>query len=357
MTSEITATASQPVDAASSSRPYAPSWVNLLTSWIEALPGPAWVAYGVAMTGGVLLSAWSAIAVAAELSLAVGGALYYGALPFAVIALIHSLDRTASSALGVLRPVLAMDDAEISETHHQMTVAPARPAMIVTLIAAIVGPVTYALDPIGSQIVGYGPVTLFFRWAWESLITAVFLILIYHSFRQLRLISRIHERVGRIDVFDQAPLYAMSRVTSSTAVGLLLLLVPSLFLFPAEAGVSYLVITAGWYGFAVIVCGAAFALPMRGMHDRLVAEKRRLQGEIGRRITSTLEAVQVAVDAGDVAAIEARNRALATLVASRDVVNRVPTWPWSTGALTGFASAIVLPIVLFLVQRVLSQLV
>jgi len=149
----------------------------------------------------------------------------------------------------------------------------------------------------------------------------------------------------------------MSRVTTGTAVGLLVLLVPSLFLFPQKAGISYVVITAGWYGLAVTVSGAAFALPLRGMHDRLVAEKRRLQGEIGRRISTTLDQVQAAVDAEDLPAIEARNRALATLVASRDVVNRVPTWPWSSGALIGFASAILLPIVLFLVQRVLVQVV
>ena len=136
----------------------------------------------------------------------------------------------------------------------------------------------------------------------------------------------------------------MSRVTSRTALGLIFLLVAEPLPASAQDGASsYIVITAAGTGSAVLVAGAAFVLPLRGMHDRLVAEKRRLQGEVGRRISTTLESIQLAVDAGDGTAIEARNRALATLVAARDVVNRVPTWPWSTGALTGFASAIVLP--------------
>lgn len=142
-----------------------------------------------------------------------------------------------------------------------------------------------------------------------------------------------------------------------TAFGFVLLLVPSVSLIPSDAGVSTIVITAAWYGAAVLVSTGAFVLPLWGIHDRLVDEKRRLQGEIGRRSTTTLDAVHSAVDAEDGPAIEARNRALSTLVAARDVVNRVPTWPWSGAALTGFASAIVLPIVLFLVQRFLSQLV
>ena len=196
-----------------------------------------------------------------------------------------------------------------------------------------------------------------FRWFWESLITAIFLILIYHTVRQLRLIARIHERVSRIDVFDQARLYAMSKVTSGTAIGLVVLLVPSLFLLPTDAGISYVVITAAWYAFAVAAAAASFFLPLRGMHDRLIDEKKRLQAEVGRRISTTLASIQAAVDAGDPAAIEAASKALSVLVASRDVVNRAPTWPWSGGALTGFASAIVLPIVLFLVQRVLAEVV
>ena len=107
----------------------------------------------------------------------------------------------------------------------------------------------------------------------------------------------------------------------------------------------------------MLVAAAAFVLPLWGMHDRFVAEKRRHQGEVGRRISTTLDDIQAAVDSGDGPTIEARNRALASLIAARDVVNHVPTWPWSAGALTGFGSAILLPIVLFLVQRMLAQVV
>lgn len=85
-------------------------------------------------------------------------------------------------------------------------------------------------DPVSSGIVGLSPASLALRGAWESVVSALFLVLLYHTIRQLRLIGRIH-------------------------------------------------------------------------------------------------------------------------------VNRAPTWPWSGGAFTGFVSAILLPIALFLMQRFLSQLV
>jgi hypothetical protein len=337
--------------------PYARSWVNVFTAWMERLPGPTWLAYAAAIALSELVSVLATQSEATTAGSPLGAVLYYGALPFAALALIHSLDRTAIRAVEVLRPDLAMDDAEVSLARHQLTIAPARPALLIAVFAFVITPLGFLSDPVGAGIVGYSPVALAFRWFWESLIAAIFLILIYHTVRQLRLIARIHERVNRIDVFDQARLYAMSKVTSGTAIGLVVLLVPSLFLLPQSAGVSYVAITIAWYAIAVAAAAASFFLPLRGMHDRLVAEKRRLQAEIGRRISTTLASIQNAVDADDTTGIESANKALSVLVASRDVVNRVPTWPWSGGALTGFASAIVLPIVIFLVQRVLAQVV
>lgn len=324
---------------------------------MDRLPGPTWLAY---LVGIVLLELVSIGAGALEPSMlgdATFAGLYYGALPLATVALIHSLDRTVGGAMNVLRPDLDMDDAEVAVALREMTVAPARPAAAIVLASVALVILSFVSDPVGAGIEGYAPAGVAFLVFWESLIAAIFLVLIYHTVRQLRLIARIHRRVRRIDAFDQSRLYAMSRVTSRTAIGLVLLLAPSLFLLPTDAGASTWIITGSWYAFSVSIAAAAFFAPLWGMHERLVAEKRRLQSEIGGRISTTLALLPEAVDAGDGPVVEARHRALTTLVAARDVVNRVPTWPWSTGALTGFLSAIALPIVLFLIQRLLSQLV
>jgi hypothetical protein len=41
----------------------------------------------------------------------------------------------------------------------------------------------------------------------------------------------------------------------------------------------------------------------------------------------------------------------------REIVAKLSTWPWSAGTARGFASAILLPLGLYLVQQLLSQLV
>jgi hypothetical protein len=341
-----------------SDRPYAPSWVNLLIDWLERLPGPRWLGYvlgslaGVGLSVGALALEPAAGTTAQTTSLAL---VYYACLPFAALALISSLDRSAARALQALRPLLTYDDRQLADAHRRLTVAPARPTAIIGVVSLALTGLSLAADPAGSGIVGFSALGVFFRWAWESFITAIFLVLVYHTFRQLGHIDRIHDSVGRIDGFDQTPLYAMSGVTSGTAAGLILLLVPSLFLLPSDAGVTYYLITAVWYGFALLVGVSAFFLPLRGMHARLSSEKERLQGEVGRRISTTLEGMHAAVDAGDTDQLEIRNKALASLVAERDLVNRVPTWPWSTASLTRFVSAVLLPLGLWFATRLLER--
>ncbi|MEO8207776.1 MAG: hypothetical protein ABI598_01980 [Chloroflexota bacterium] len=339
-----------------SAAPYKPSWVNLVIRRIERLPGPAWLAYLILASVGILTSVPEALSRQASGNDLIN-AVYYGALPGAIFFLIHHLDGTTADAIRGLRPLLAMGDEEVEDLGYRLTIIPARPAMIAAVISMVLGPLGYLTDPVGSGIVGLEPWALGLRYFWETMISASFLLLIFHTYRQLRLIDQLHHQITTVDLFDQAPLYRVSRVTSQTAVGLILLLVPGVFLIPAGAGASTILLSLAWYGAAVLVAIAAFVLPLRGMHVLVMAEKRRLAAETGRRITITLNQIHAAVDAGDGETIGARNGALSTLIAQRDLVARVPTWPWSTGSLTGFVSAILLPIALFLIQRVLTQIV
>jgi hypothetical protein len=184
---------------------------------------------------------------------------------------------------------------------------------------------------------------------------AIVIILIYHSIRQLRLVSRIHARARQVNLFEPAPLYAFSNLTSRTAIGLILLQVPAVFFVPANE--SAVLITAAWLIPVVLISAAIFVLPLQGMHRQILAEKERLESEVGRRIAATIDDVHAAVDERRREEADGLNKTLATLVVERDLVAKLPTWPWSAGTFWGFASAVLLPIGLWLVTRTLERLV
>jgi len=343
-------------------RPYAPSWANRVIDWLARLPGPTWLPYVVASTAAVTLELLAlgldaGMATSLESSQTTLGIAYYGVLPFAVLGLIARLDGTAERALTTLRPVLRLTPDEASDVLAKLTIVPARPSLVLTAFGFAFTAASLALDPAGSGVAGFSAAAVVFRWAWESFVTTMFLLLIYHTVRQLRIIGRLHESLSEIDVFDQGPLYALSSVTSTTAVGLVLLLVPSVFLIPSSAGASFILITAAWYAFALAVAAGAFHVPLRGIHAPLDAEQDRLKGASGRGIPTVLVPHHRAVDAGDATAVAAGHQALSALTAERDLVAKVPTWPWSTGALTRFLSAVLLPIGLWLITRFLERVV
>jgi hypothetical protein len=49
------------------------------------------------------------------------------------------------------------------------------------------------------------------------------------------------------------------------------------------------------------------------------------------------------------------NLQITSLSAEREVLARVSTWPWEPATLTGFLTTLVLPVLLWVVQRVLER--
>jgi hypothetical protein len=109
----------------------------------------------------------------------------------------------------------------------------------------------------------------------------------------------------------------------------------------------------GLIGLAV----ASFILPLRVMHGGLVQSKLQLLDEMQDRLKQTLARIHATVVADDLSRADELNKTLTSLLAERDVLLHLPTWPWSTGTFRGFASAVLLPIVIWLVIRVLERVV
>jgi hypothetical protein len=49
------------------------------------------------------------------------------------------------------------------------------------------------------------------------------------------------------------------------------------------------------------------------------------------------------------------NNAIAGLYAERDILTKIPTWPWRADLFAAFLSIVILPIILFVLQFALSR--
>jgi hypothetical protein len=63
----------------------------------------------------------------------------------------------------------------------------------------------------------------------------------------------------------------------------------------------------------------------------------------------------IGVDGGQLTGIKEVTDGYGGVVAARDQVLKLPTWPWPPRAIGQFATALVLPIVIFAATRIVGQ--
>jgi hypothetical protein len=357
MTSDATVVAGQGAAAIPVDRHlYARSWVDVILAGIERLPGPTWAVYlvfVVALTGLAVVGSW--VGDIAPVGTVDPIQAFWGFMMGLTLWLFHYLDGVARSALDAFRPALTATDADFARLRYELTVVPARPAALLFLFSVVMTPIYYIADPVASDVVGLTPVGLTFRYISEVFFGSLVFVLVYHSLRQMRAVARTYSQATRIDLFHPRPLYGFSVLTARTGVAVLAVIVVPSLATPAIFSTGAVWIWASYMGAGIAAAVAVFVLPLRGMHARLVAEKDRLQYDSEERLKSVLAELDQDVDAVDFARADGLNKTLGSLLQQRDVLARLPTWPWSPGTLRGFVSVILLPIALFMAQRFLGQ--
>ncbi len=336
---------------------YPPGWVDRLTRAIEKLPGPSWVYY---------LLAWLALFSIETLikwrdrAYPVGTIfpfhVVFTALGVYAVALMDYLDRVASRAMRNYRSVFKGGEREFDDLHYQLTHVPFRSALLASLtgvgLAAVLaaGGLSSARElklltsPL-SQFVD-GLLFLFQWWAWGALI--------YHTIRQLRLVSVIYTRFTLLDLFNQGPLYAFSRLAARTALGLVLLNFavdatgPGALSRPGSLGLTFLL---------VVMALVTFFWPLRGVHRLLEAEKGKDLEETTRRFLATITKLHQRVDTDQLSGMDEIENTLSSLEQEEKKIAAIPTWPWQPDQIRLLVSTILLPIVVWIVQQVFVRVI
>ena len=371
----LPATAKPKVEGHGFVPPYGRSWLNRLADWVDRLPGPAWWPY--VLLGLILLTAQIAVQWAGG-TYPVGRVdLFNMVVAFTVpyqLGLMHYLLRTAAHSLEEFRPALRADPAQAAELKFRLTTLPARGtfwaglgvtagALLIVLLSSlasslglpwltkIVGDnilLTFAqVFRISTSPASLGLSGLITLASWWT--TGAYAYLAIH---QLRLIDRIFTRFAYLRLFRLGPLYAFSRHTLRSSIGLLILAyaliatAPSVVYSPV-GGASWLLLVTG--GVAI------FLLPLLGIHRQLVREKDRMLEEAGRRMEAGVAELHRRMDKNELARMDDLNKALSSLEIERAALEHVPTWPWERGTLRSLVAAIVIPLLVWAIQAILQR--
>ena len=334
---------------------YAPSWIDRMGAWTEGLPGPTWLYYLLGFLGFALLI---------NVAFWIDGSAKAGSFdPFNTIyavlciywaALYHYLTVVAARSLHAFRPLLDVTDAEYRSIEHEFTTLPSREGWLaIPLGLGLAITQSFGDPPSFGEVlpntllpsVGDAAITWF--------IAASFLCLLLRSIRQLRMVSLLHSRSVNINLLELDPARAFSNLTAQTGIGVILLLVVAYAWDPLAFGSTTSVILSIATLMAAI---GIFLLPIMGIQNRIDQDKDRVLHQIHGLLGSARDQLHTRVRADDYQNMAEVDHAIEALTRERDLIKGVPTWPWNPRTLRGFASALLLPIFLWLVTRILERL-
>jgi hypothetical protein len=345
--------------------PYKPSWVDRLTDYIERLPGSPWLVYlAVAVpliAVFIAVQAWQG-AYREEGFFALH--IFVAVQPLYGLAAVHYLDRAAANGFHQFQSAMKGDESRLDEALFKLTTLPARQTTIAGLVGALFAVISLlrlqdAEARAAWQSVAPTPVSLAIHDVNIVIAWVGYGVWVYHALHQLRVIDWLYTSRAEIDPFHPEPLYALSGITSRTA----------LFVLPVLYG-WYLVTTGGTLSAPTSDPGFVFTVsfmlglgllifiwPHWGAHRRLVEAKMRALEGNATNYKVTLQELHRMVSARKLDEIDAWHKALAMLDMERLYLVRMATWPWSPGTFRNLLIGLIIPVLVWIVQFGLQRLI
>jgi hypothetical protein len=346
--------------AQNANRPYAPSWMDRLIDLIEDLPVPAWLFY---------VLAFLAISLVESALFWLSGVypfprvepVYLISVLWTVIQvfLFHYLRNAASLGIDGFRKALALSEKGFADLKYRFTIMPALTGWGITLIGAaiaIAGGEGYR-EYIGTAMFEWPNAVL--TWPLAILLPALLLAFLVRAGKTYWMASQLYSEVKTINMFDLSPLFGLSvftyRIGMLTVVLALLSLVTNSSFFTGTTQAS--ADTVFFMVLDAVIGVAAFFLPLLGMHGRLVKEKQKLASQNAYHLSRIIDQLQSRIGKGNIKNIGDLRTSAAALVDVREEIKKLPTWPWETGTLRNFLTALAVPMTIWIIQQILLRTV
>lgn len=338
--------------------PYRPSWLDRLTAAVERAPGPAWAVYlalaavllGLEVAAMLADGTWPGHITLYQFVLALTGITF--------VAEMHGLDAVAARALAAFRPCLTVDDATFARLQYELVTLPAGATLAWSAASCAGSLLILAASPSALYAelgVWLSPLSMAVQLPLWLLAWWVNGALVYHTLHQLGLISRILSRHTQIELFGLQPLYAFSGVTALTGGAFVVQAYIWISALPGVLSGAQAPLAAGVLLFNIMLGGSTFVLPLWGVHRLIAAEKAAWRAVLAARTRAVFVALGAPVGGTPPAAPAELKDTLEVLAAAETRLDRVSTWPWQGAQVRGLASAVILPILLWLVTRLLER--
>lgn len=332
---------------------YQSSYIDRFMRFIQRLRAPYWIVYLVFFFAQALinhivswLEGWVPLFTFDRILL------LYPVWLWIPLIIMTFLNHTSLSAIQNFRPLLDLDDEALARLKAEFTTMPPRGVIATSLFWSVSALAVTLIYHEAYTAYGFGPISKWLGILQGLVSFSIGGVMYFHSLRQLLLIHRTVKTVKRVNLFALDPVYAFSRLTSRTGISWMVMLVLNFLLFPFTLAPGVMLT----FGMVILIFAlAAFVLPLRVVNQKLVLEKRSRLAEHQRRVENILARLHRQLDTGETADLDQYEKGIASLTAERKILDDIPTWPWRGATLTGFLSALIVPVFLMLIQFAIER--
>jgi len=336
---------------------YAPGWVDRFTDWVAGLAIPSWAFYLLVWLALFCLETgvnwYSGVYPPGEFfayHLVLTGLVVYG------FAAAHYLDNVADHALKTFRPALKGDDEDFARLEYKLTTMPMRLSILASVVGLCLGAL-FAVTLGGARTASMIKLTASTATTVLNIVLVVIIwaamgAYVFRTARQLYLVSRIYTTSAHIDLFRRAPLYAFSGLTARTALSFAIIPYAGIISRPEIVENTNIIWVAITF---TLISLLIFVGPLLGVHRLMEAEKRRLLDENGQKMEIAVAETHRRLDAQDLSGMDNLKFALDNLFTEQTVISKISTWPWQGGTVSVLATALFLPVILWVIERVLER--
>lgn len=333
-----------------------PSLITRFTRWVHTLPvSPRTFYFGLFLFGLLygLLANW------------VAGLLPAGGWTFEdvyntfsgptiavlILAFYSYYDTELAEAVQQSRSISGLKDEEFARVKHQLVIIPLWPHMLIGLLASAASIQAGMVEEGFSEIrLSYIP-ALLGGWAIAAYTTFGF------AFRVIRLITlsvNFYSSPIRINLYNLPPIYELSTAVSKAGLFLLLIWYFNLpfnineFFLESPAVLATAVLVA-------LVPLASFLIPQLILNRRLFRTKRDLAVDVSLQLESVFKKLKAEIEADRMEKVGPLQAAIDTLISEKRFIESIPTWPWRIGTFRVAVTAVILPVLVWLIQQVLDR--
>ncbi len=327
---------------------YTPGWLYKFFAFVERLPLPAWLLgllYILVNTAVLHWAAWNlTVLPRGEVSLFLFSV---GVFTVGAFGSWHSLSLRARPAIQDFFKGRRKSPAQTEIILADFVSLPPLWGTVAFLLGSLYGTISYYQYtvpglPLSAQVL---PGWILVNYIITS---GFFPIIIIRVGRQAVLMRHLYREMD-VDIFNPAPIYALSRYAVVTIITLLLVMYSFVLLsLPTQLGTTLDLISIVLVNSLLLLF---FFAQLLGINQRMRQAKARLLSQLSKDIEGVYYDVHKAVQKKAYSAVERMQASVVTLKNEQEILQKIPTWPWQPETLRNLVTPMLIPVIIYLLQR------